>query len=236
MPPVSVVIPVLNEVNEIPSLLESLRHFPAGREMIFVDGGSSDGSAALLKRSGHAVLECGAGRARQMNAGARATSGDVLLFLHADARLPAESFRAMQAAMRDPTIVGGRFDLAYETSEWPYPWLARLGNWRSRLTRIFTGDQTIFIRRAAFETLGGYPEIPLMEDVELSRRLSRLGRVACLRAPVVGSTRKLRREGVYRTILLMLCLRTLHALGVAPERLHRLYYRRDPAKRLVSVR
>lgn len=169
-----------------------------------------------------------------MNTGARRAAGDVLLFLHADTRLPPDGVEAVRAAMRDPAVVAGRFDLVYENAPWPYPWIAWSGNLRSRLTGICTGDQTIFVRRAALEAVGGYPEIPLMEDVELSRRLKRLGRVACLRARAVGSTRKYRQEGAWRTVALMALLRALYALGVRPERLHRLYYRRDPRKRLRS--
>src|SRR3972149_6606345 len=108
---------------------------------------------------------------------------------HADSRLPPDSLRAIDAAMSDPAVVGGRLDLVYEGAEWPYPWIARLGNLPPRLPKLFTGDQTIFVRRAAFDAVGGYPEIPLMEDIEFSRRLKRLGRVACLPGPAAGSAR-----------------------------------------------
>ena len=229
---ISVVIPILNEAEELPALLVSLQALGRETEIHFVDGGSRDGSQALVRAAGHAVHTSAPDRARQMNAGAQAAGGDVLLFLHADARLSAEGLEAVRQAMRDPAVVAGRFDLVYETSAWPYPWVAWTGNLRSRLTRIFTGDQTIFVRRAAFDAVGGYPDIPLMEDVEISRRLKRLGRMACLKARVVGSTRKCRREGVWSTLALMWLLRTLHALGVSPARLHQLYYRRDATKRL----
>lgn len=195
-----------------------------------MDGGSRDGGPALVRAAGYALLPSAPGRARQMNAGARAARGDVLLFLHADARLPADGLEAVRKAMRDPAVVAGRFDLVYETSAWPYPWIAWTGNLRSRLTKIFTGDQTIFVRRQAFDAVRGFPDVPLMEDVEISRRLKRRGRLACLRARVVGSTRKCRREGVWRTLALMWLLRALYTFGVSPTRLHRLYYRRDPTK------
>ncbi len=203
--------------------------------MIFVDGGSADASAAIVRAAGHRLITGAPGRARQMNAGARATRGDILVFLHADVRLPADAIGAIGAAMADARVVAGRFDLAYDTRVWPYPWIAWFGNQRSRLTKIFTGDQTIFVRRSAFIAVGGYPDIALMEDVELSRRLKRRGRLACLRVRVRGSTRKCQREGVWRTIALMWLLRALYALGVAPSRLHRLYYRRDPTKRVAQV-
>ncbi len=229
---ISIVVPILNEVEELPELIDSLRALGGETEVLFVDGGSVDGGPALARAAGYRLLTSAPGRARQMNAGARAARGDVLLFLHADARLSPAALEAARAAMRDPAVVAGRFDLVYDTTRWPYPWIARLGNVRSRLTRIFTGDQTIFVRRQTFDAVGGYPDIALMEDIELSRRVKRLGPVACLRARVRGSTRKCRREGVWRTVALMWLLRTLYALGAPPARLHRLYYRQDPGKRL----
>ncbi|MBI3637714.1 MAG: TIGR04283 family arsenosugar biosynthesis glycosyltransferase [Candidatus Rokubacteria bacterium] len=231
-PSVAIVIPVLNEAIELPALLRSLCEVADGAGVVFVDGGSVDGSVALIRDGGYRVLVTGTGRARQMNAGVAATSGDVLLFLHADARLSAGALTAIGAAMRDPRVVAGRFELVYRPSAWPYTWIARLGNLRARLTGIGTGDQTLFVRRTAFEAVGRYPDVPLMEDVELSRRLKRVGRIVALRIPVVASARKYRREGVWRTVALMWLLRALHALGVSPARLHRLYYDRDVSKRL----
>lgn len=233
-PRISVIIPILNETEELPTLLSSLRLLDEDTEVLVVDGGSRDGSPTLVREAGYPLLTSVSGRARQMNAGAQAARGDVLLFLHADTRLPPDGMEAVRAAMRNPAVVAGRFDLVYESAPWPYPWIAWTGNLRSRLTGVCTGDQTIFVRRAAFEAPGGYREIPLMEDVELSRRLKRLGRIACLRARVLGSTRKYRQEGVWRTVALMALLRALYALGVRPEPLHRLYYRRDPGKQLRS--
>jgi rSAM/selenodomain-associated transferase 2 len=227
---VSIVIPILNEADELPGLMQSLRQLTFRPEVVFVDGGSADASRELISSAGYTLLTTDPGRARQMNAGARYAAGDILVFLHADARLPAHAIDAIHEAMRDSRVVGGRFDLCYDVRTWPYPWIAWFGNERSRRTKIFTGDQTIFVRHSTFTAMGGYPDIPLMEDVELSRQLKRRGRMACLRARVRGSTRKCRREGVWRTIALMWLLRTLYAVGVAPSRLHRLYYRRDPSK------
>lgn len=233
---ISVIVPILNEARELPGLLGSLRALAADAEVLVVDGGSRDEGPALVRESGYPLVECERGRARQMNAGARVAGGDILIFLHADTRLSPDGLAALRAALSDPAVVAGQFDLVYETTEFPYPWIARLGNARSRLTKILTGDHAIFVRRAAFEAVGGYPDIPLMEDIALSRRLRRLGRVVCLRERVVGSTRKWRHEGVWRTIALMWLLRALYALGAPPERLHRLYYRRDPARRSPSAR
>jgi rSAM/selenodomain-associated transferase 2 len=226
---VSIVIPILNEADEIPTLTDSLRKLD-DVEVLFVDGGSIDEGPSMVRLSGYPLITSAAGRARQMNIGAGATSGDVLIFLHADVRLPPDSLFALRIAMRDRRMVAGRFELTYATRQWPYPWIAWFGNVRSRLTGLATGDQTIFVRRKAFEAVGGYPDIPLMEDLAIGRRLKRLGRLACLRAPVVGSMRKYEREGLAYTIMLMWLVRGLYALGASPQFLHRLYYRRDPEK------
>jgi rSAM/selenodomain-associated transferase 2 len=168
------------------------------------------------------------GRARQMNAGARASRGAQLVFLHADTDLPDGALEAIEAAMADSRVVGGRFDVALDSRRPILRAVAALMNLRSRLSGIATGDQAIFVRRAAFEALGGFPDQPLMEDVEFSRRLRRRGRLACLRLRVTTSARKWQREGALRTVLLMWTLRLLYRLGVSPVRLHRWYYGRDP--------
>lgn len=169
---VSIVIPILNEADELPELLASLRPFASQAEIVFVDGRSADASATLVRAAGHRLISGAPGWARQMNAGARATHGDVLLFLHADARLPADAVLAVRTAMADPGVVAGRFDLTYETRVWPYPWIAWFGNQRSRITKIFTGDQTIFVRRSAFIAVGRFPDIPLMETSFVAPGLS----------------------------------------------------------------
>ena len=165
------------------------------------------------------------GRGRQMNAGARAAGGDALLFLHADTRLPEGAAEAIAAALADPSVVGGRFDVQFANPRWPFRMIAFMMNRRSRLTGIATGDQGIFVRRSAFDSLGGYPDIPLMEDIDFSARLKRRGRLACLPLRVTTSARKWEREGVLRTIALMSTLRLLYWLGVSPTHLHRWYYR-----------
>jgi rSAM/selenodomain-associated transferase 2 len=164
-----------------------------------------------------------------MNAGARAAHGGILLFLHADTSLPDGAGAAILAALGDPAVVGGRFDVRLDSRRPLLVLVAWLMNRRSRLTGISTGDQGIFVRRAVFDALGGYPDIALMEDVELTRRLKRGGRLAALRLRVVTSARKWEDEGIVRTIVLMWALRLLYALGVSPARLHRWYYRRPVA-------
>lgn len=163
-----------------------------------------------------------------MNAGARAARGDVLLFLHADTRLPDGALTAVDAAVSDPGVVAGRFDVRFDNPRPVFRMIAWFMNQRSRRSGISTGDQAMFVCREVFEALGGYPAMPLMEDVELCRRLRRRGRIASLRLCVTTSARKWEREGAVRTILLMWALRFLYTAGVAPARLHRWYYRRDP--------
>jgi rSAM/selenodomain-associated transferase 2 len=221
----SIVVPALDEAANLARLLPGLVAREREAEVLVVDGGSADESRAVVARvPGVRWVSASRGRARQMNAGARAAHGDVLLFLHADTMLPDGAGTAVLAALADPAVVGGRFDVRLDSRR---PLLALVGwlmNRRSRLTGISTGDQAIFVRRAVFDALGGYPDIPLMEDVELTRRLKRRGRLAALGLRVVTSARKWENEGVTRTIGLMWTLRLLYALGVAPARLHRWYY------------
>src|SRR5207249_3636384 len=173
----SVVVPTLDEVEALPASLAAARQ-PGVHEVIVVDGGSRDGTLAVARARADRVLEAPRGRARQMNAGAAAARGDVLLFLHADTRVPAGYARAVARALADPAVVGGRFDVRLDAAGLAYRALGRLISLRSRLTRVATGDQAIFVRRVVFERLGGYPFVPLMEDVALSRAMKRAGRVA----------------------------------------------------------
>ena len=219
---VSVIVPTLNEA---PVLAAALARVRAARphEIIVVDGGSGDDTVRVATELADAVLTATCGRATQMNAGAAVANGDVLVFLHADTLVPSTFVTAIEHACGDAGIVGGRFDVDLAPSS-PLLWLTGwLMNGRSRLTRIATGDQAIFVRRDTFTALGGFADIPLMEDIDLSRRLKRAGRVACLRERVTTSSRRWRARGVVRTILLMWSLRLLYACGVGPDRLARVY-------------
>lgn len=218
----SVIIPALNEA---PVLGDTLRHArQAGvLELVVVDGGSEDATRTIAAELADVVIDAERGRASQMNAGAARARGDVLLFLHADTRVPAGYAQAIQHALEDPAVLGGRFDLHLEPSS-PLLWLtAELINLRSRLSRMATGDQGIFLRRDVFERLGGYANIPLMEDLDLSRRMKRDGSIACLRQRLTTSSRRWRKDGVIRTILLMWTLRFLYFCGVSPATLKRVY-------------
>ena len=218
----SVIVPALDEEHAIGTTLARVRRASV-HEVIVVDGGSRDRTLAVATPAADRVLRAPAGRAVQMNAGAAAASGDALLFLHADTLLPLGFDRAIAEALADPAIVGGRFDVHLEGASFWLPLVATGMNWRSRWSGIATGDQAIFVRRAVFESLGGYPAVPLFEDVRFTAALKRRGRMACLRARVVTSARRWERRGALRTIGLMWGLRLAHALGASPERLRRLY-------------
>jgi rSAM/selenodomain-associated transferase 2 len=221
----SIIIPVLNEAGHLEQLLPDLSRKCPGAEIIVVDGGSTDGSTNVVAQHPLARLVVSPpGRARQMNAGAREASGETLLFLHADTRLPDGAAEAIRAALADSRVVGGRFDVRLDNPRVIFRVIAFFINLRSRLSRIATGDQGLFLRQHIFVEMGGYPEIPLMEDVEFSKRLKRRGTLACLRLAAAASARKWEREGVVRTVLLMWMLRLLYFSGVPPARLHRLYY------------
>ena len=221
----AIVIPALNEAANLSRLLPALARDCPGAEIVVVDGGSGDDTAAVVARlPGPWLLESARGRAVQMNHGAREAGGDTLLFLHADTRLPDGAARAIEQALAEPGVVGGRFDVRFDNERPLFRVIAWFMNTRSRASGICTGDQAIFVRRADFEAVGGYPEIPLMEDIELSRRLKRRGNLRALRLRVTTSARKWEREGPLRTMGLMWALRFLHFCGVAPTRLHRWYY------------
>lgn len=220
---ISIVVPVLNEEDELAASLESARD-PQVAEIIVVDGGSHDQSREIAGRAADQILDSPPGRARQMNAGAAVASGDALLFLHGDTRLPAGFGEAVVSALRCGAV-GGRFDVTLRGAHKFLPVVAFLINLRSRWTGISTGDQALFVRRDVFRSLGGFPEIPLMEDVALAAKLKRCGRVVALRDRVSTSARRWEEHGVARTILLMWRLRAAYALGVSPERLAKAYRR-----------
>ena len=223
MSSLAIVIPVLDEAPRIGELLRELQPLrQAGVELVVADGGSRDGTPEIAAAFADAVIDAPRGRARQMNAGAAASRGDILLFLHADTLLPPAGVAAVMAAIEDGAQ-WGRFDVRIAGQAPLLRVVARMMNWRSRLTGIATGDQAIFVRREMFERVGGYPELPLMEDIRLSATLKRLAPPACLREQVTTSGRRWEQRGVLRTILLMWWLRAAFFLGASPTWLARLY-------------
>ncbi len=222
-PVLSIVMPALNEAAGIAPLLMALQPLRArGVEIVLADGGSTDGTVQQAAPWVDAVVASGRGRAVQMNAGAAAASADRLLFLHADTRLPPLADVQVVQALAGGAC-WGRFDVHIDGRPPMLRVVAALMNLRSRLSGIATGDQAIFVSRAAFVQVGGYPVQPLMEDIELSRRLKRLGRPACLRTQVCTSGRRWELHGVWRTIFLMWWLRWRYWRGEPAARLAQAY-------------
>jgi rSAM/selenodomain-associated transferase 2 len=223
-PRLTIVVPVLNEAAAIvPCLRELAGLRERGAELIVVDGGSTDATAEAAEPLADQVLRSPRGRARQMNAGAAQARSHTLLFLHADTRLPADALAAIDTALASPRAHWGRFDVRIAGRPRGLRLVAGMMNLRSRVTGIATGDQAIFVRRESFVRVGGFPDQPLMEDIELSGRLRALSRPACLRQRVTTSGRRWERDGVWRTIALMWRLRWLYWIGTPPERLAELY-------------
>jgi rSAM/selenodomain-associated transferase 2 len=215
----SVVVPVLNEAAMIGATLQSLAPLRArGHEVIVVDGGSEDATREIAAPLADRLLTAPRGRALQMNAGASEATGNALLFLHADSRLPAQADGLIVDALQ--RHAWGRFDVEIEGEQPLLRVVACAMNLRSRLTGIATGDQALFVRRSSFE---GFPEIALMEDIAFCKAMKRRGRPACLRARVTTSGRRWQRHGVLRTVLLMWRLRLAYFLGAEPDALARRY-------------
>jgi rSAM/selenodomain-associated transferase 2 len=224
LPVVSVVVPVLEEAEGIAATLAGLQQLRgAGGEVIVVDGGSRDATRAIAAPLADRLIEAPRGRALQMNAGAKAARGTLLVFLHGDTLVPAGALEGLGARLERSGRSWGRFDVSIAGAGPLLALVAILMSARSRLTGIATGDQAMFARRDAFERAGGFPEIPVMEDVALSKMLKRESPPLCLRERVVTSGRRWQRRGTVRTIFLMWRLRLAYALGADPRRLARRY-------------
>jgi rSAM/selenodomain-associated transferase 2 len=220
----AIVVPVLNEIETLPLLLEHLHHWQQrGVEVLLVDGGSRDHTAETARALGFRVLDAARGRATQMNSGARACNATNLLFLHADTRLPDRADQAVLAALANHPHAWGRFDVQIEGRSRMLPLIAGLMNLRSRLSGIATGDQALFISRELFERVGGFPEQPLMEDIEISKRLKSIVAPICLRQKVTTSGRRWDSRGSWRTILLMWQLRWAYWRGTPAQQLAERY-------------
>lgn len=219
---VSIVVPVLNEAAGIEDCVRRLRRDFPSCELVVVDGGSTDATATLAARHAR-VVTSPPGRGRQLNAGARVTTGAVLWFVHADCVVPPVALPAVLSALADPAVVGGGLRLAFDQRSAGLTWLAWSSNQRARKLGWIFGDQALFVRRTVFDTLGGFPELPLMEDLEFSRRLRRAGRLTVLPATCTASARRLVAHGPWRMTVLMQVLKAQYLLGVDPERIARRY-------------
>lgn len=232
----ALIVPVLNEAATLAAALDRLQLLRRqGAQLVVADGGSTDASWAIARPRADVLVLAPQGRAAQMNAGAQASRADVLLFLHADTRLPDDAWLQIAQAL-EAGALWGRFDVRLDSA---HPALRMVGaaiNLRSRLSGIATGDQAMFVRRAVYVQQGGFAPLPLMEDVDLSARLRRLARPACLRGPVTTSARRWERHGIVRTIVLMWLLRARFALGASPQALADAYgYARRPQPAAAAI-
>ena len=228
-PSVSIIIPVLNEVATVTDCLQTLQSLFASDakvtlEIIVVDGGSSDATVELATPLADQLIVAGQGRAGQMNAGAKASSGEYVLFLHADTRLPDDILAVLASWQNTELPLWGFFLVQLSGSARPLRIVETMMNWRSRLTGIGTGDQCLFVNRQLFNSIGGFADMPLMEDIEICQRLKRMNKPRVEIHPVVTSSRKWEREGVFKTIVLMWRLRLAYFFGAKPEELARKYY------------
>lgn len=221
-PLISIIIPVLNEADCLDQTLTNLFSRQCVRhrcEIIVSDGGSADGSLDIVRRHPCKVVHGGAGRARQMNSAAGIAQGRILLFLHADSSLP-ENF----ADLIGENACWGFFRLRLSGNSLAYRFIETAINLRTRISRVAGGDQGLFFERRFFESLGGYPRIPLMEDIAISKQARRLSPPQFIEPAIISSSRRWQQQGIARTVLLMWSLRLAYWLGVDPERLHRIYY------------
>ncbi len=220
---ISIIIPTLNEGGDITPTLERLAPCRAdGHEVIVVDGGSCDKTVVLAKPLADQVISSERGRAYQMNRGAAHASGDILLFLHADTQLPENGLVFIQSAISDQQV-WGRFDIRLSGQNPLFRVIEKMINWRSSFTGISTGDQAIFVSREQFERIGGFPEQPLMEDIELSKQLKKTAAPYRIRIPLTTSSRRWEQRGIFTTIILMWRLRFLYWLGVDASKLAKMY-------------
>ncbi len=221
----SIIMPVLNEETILEHQLLHLKKLCEQYEceLLIVDGGSQDQTVAIAERYGR-VIHATRGRATQMNVGAAAANGEVFLFLHADTQLPPDAFPAVERALQASDVVGGAFKICFNCDQWSYRLVAWVTNLRSRLRKSFTGDQAYFIRASSFRAIGGYPEQPLMEDLEIVIRLKAIGSFVLLPQYVTTSARRHTRLGLLPSVLFMWYLRVLYTFGTSPARLQRMYH------------
>ncbi|MHC5933619.1 TIGR04283 family arsenosugar biosynthesis glycosyltransferase [Nostoc sp.] len=227
---ISIIIPTLNEAGNIKEAIATTQP-SKDIELIIVDAGSEDGTLEIAQSLDIKVISSFPGRAVQMNAGAVAASGDILLFLHADSRLPTGFDEMIRTALQQPGIVAGAFNLRIDASLLSLRWVEWGVNARSHFCQMPYGDQAIFLTKAVFHQIGGFPELPIMEDFELIRCLKRIGRIVIISTPVVTSARRWLQKGVFKTTLLNQIVIIAYLLGISPKRICR-WYRREKFKRV----
>ncbi|MFS0515249.1 TIGR04283 family arsenosugar biosynthesis glycosyltransferase [Nostoc sp. UIC 10607] len=227
---ISIIIPTLNEAGNIKEAIATTQP-NTNIEVIIVDGGSKDDTIEIAESLGVKVISSSPGRAAQMNTGAVAATGEILLFLHADTCLPIEFDDMVRTALQQPGTVAGAFKLRIDASLLSLRWVEWGINVRSHFFQMPYGDQAIFLTKAIFQEIGGFPELPIMEDFELMRRLKRIGQIVIIPTPVITSARRWLQKGVLKTTLLNQIVITAYLIGVSPERIRR-WYRREKFKRI----
>ncbi|HYW20663.1 MAG TPA: TIGR04283 family arsenosugar biosynthesis glycosyltransferase [Nodularia sp. (in: cyanobacteria)] len=225
---ISIIIPTFNEAANIQAAIASTQP-STNVELIVVDGGSKDDTVSIAQSLGVKVISSVPGRAAQMNAGAMAATGDILLFLHADTRLPSGFDDMIRTALQQPKTIAGAFALEINASDWTLRWVEKGVNWRSHFWQMPYGDQAIFLTTEIFQKIGSFPDLPIMEDFELMRRLKRTGKISIIPVPVITSARRWLQKGVFHTTLLNQIVITAYFLGVSPQRIRR-WYRREKFK------
>ncbi|MBD1859740.1 MULTISPECIES: TIGR04283 family arsenosugar biosynthesis glycosyltransferase [Leptolyngbya] len=215
---ISIVIPVLNEARHLPNTLSIQA---TDIEIIVVDGGSQDETVAIAQSFGVKVLQSAPGRAAQMNAGAKVASGEILLFLHADTRLPDGFDQMIRDALK--TAIAGAFELSIDANQPGIRWIEQGVNWRSRYLQLPYGDQALFLRTETFHKIGGFPDLPIMEDFEFVRTLQQLGKIVILPKPVITSGRRWQKLGVFRTTIVNQIVVFAYLIGISPTRIQAWY-------------
>ncbi|MBQ0725067.1 MAG: TIGR04283 family arsenosugar biosynthesis glycosyltransferase [Cycloclasticus sp.] len=224
---IAIIIPTLNEAKVLPTtllLLQPLRQH--GVELIVVDGGSVDKTREAAQGLVDHCIESTAGRAHQMNQGASLATADLLVFLHADTQLPDDAYQLLNGIPSD-SVYWGRFNVRLDGPQWAFRLIEHMMNWRSCLTGMVTGDQVMFVSKALFERVQGFPSIALMEDIAISKRLKKYAKPVCLKSTVLTSSRRWKQQGILRTVLLMWCCRLAYFFNADPAALAKKYANRD---------
>ena len=219
---ISIILPVLNEEKTIENTLLKLNSLKGDKEIIVVDGGSADDTVRIASQYAK-VINSRKGRAFQMNAGAKASRGDILWFVHSDSVVSENSLESIEEAIRGGYIGGGFSIYFYDLDTRFMRFVSTTSNWRAKYLGLFFGDQGIFVKRSVFEELGGYKEIELMEDWDFSRRLVKIGKLKLLDTKIGTSARRFKEGGQLRTLLLMHKIKLLYVLGVSPSKLNKMY-------------
>jgi len=231
----SIIVPAFHEGENINDLIEYLNRLDSDHEseIVVVDGAQEKDTLGAIDRNSVIKISSERGRAKQMNAGASTARGEILIFLHADTELPVQALKKIHSILERKEVVGGAFDLGIKSNKFIFRVIAKLASWRSRLSRIPFGDQAIFVRREYFNRIGGYKEIPLMEDVELMRRIKKSGsRIWIFYDRVMTSPRRWEKEGVIYCTLRNWTLQTLYLLGISPHRLAIFYKSGDRREKI----